>query len=83
MVDAFRNKFFDTLINEQKEKEKQIKIAQKGCFHNYVTDQRADRRADHRAESMYQERICSKCNHSAIKSVKVWNGTKNGTCNIA
>ena len=83
MVDAFRNKFFDTLINEQKEKEKQIKIAQKGCFHNYVMDQRADHRADHKAESMYQERICSKCNHSAIKSVKVWNGTKNGTCNIA
>ena len=47
MVDAFRNKFFDTLINEQKEKEKQIKIVQKGCFHNYV-DQRADSRADSR-----------------------------------
>ena len=74
MVDAFRNNFFDKLINEQKEKERQIKILQKNCFHNYVTTI---------TNTNYQERICSKCEHSAIKNVKVWNGTKNGTCTIA
>jgi hypothetical protein len=74
MVDAFRNNFFDKLINEQKEKERQIKIFQKKCFHNYITT---------KTDSTYQERICSKCDHSAIKNVKVWNGTKNGSCIIA
>ena len=76
MVDAFRNNFFDKLINEQKEKERQTKILQKNCFHNYVITNTTQ-------NINYQERICSKCEHSAIKSVKVWNGTKNGTCTIA
>lgn len=75
-VDKFRNEFFEKIIKEEKEKEKALEIAQKTCFHNYnimgITNQNG-----------YQERTCSKCSHSAIKSVRVWEGSKNGNCTIA
>ena len=76
-IDKFRNDFFDKVIKDAKEKEQTEKLAQKNCFHNYnimgpITS------------NAYQERTCSKCNHSAIKSVRVWEGNKSGSeCIIA
>lgn len=75
-LEKFRSEFFDKLIKEEKEKEKAKIIAQKQCFHNYnlrgvIT------------ETGYQERTCSKCGHSALKSLKVWEATKNGNCTIS
>jgi hypothetical protein len=75
-VDKFRNDFFDKLIREEKEKEKALHIKQKNCRHNYsilgpvnIND--------------YQSRTCSKCGHEVLKSLRVWQGTTNGTCQIA
>ena len=36
MVDKFRNDFFEKIINEEKEKEKNIKLEQKKCNHHYI-----------------------------------------------
>lgn len=72
MVDKFRNDFFEKIINEEKEKEKNIKLEQKKCNHHYIP---------YIIKNKYQSRICSKCNHFAIKNIKVWNGTQN--CVIA
>jgi len=74
MVDAYRINFFENIIKEEKEKERQLKILQKNCFHNYIAN---------RTYQTYEERICSICAHSAIKNIHVWNGTKNGSCIIA
>lgn len=75
-VDKFRNDFFEKLIKEEKEKERALQMAQKHCFHNYnimgIT-----------SNNGYQERTCSKCSHSTIKSVRVWQGSKNGECIIS
>ena len=75
-IDKFRNDFFDKVIKDVKDKEQTKKLAQKTCFHKYnimgpIT------------VAGYQERTCSKCDHSAIKSVRVWEGSKNGECIIA
>ncbi len=75
-VDKFRNDFFEKLIKEEKEKEKAIMLAQKQCFHKYNLMDNINRNG-------YQERTCSKCGHSALKSIKVWEGSKNGECIIA
>ena len=75
-VDQFRNEFFDKLIKEEKEKEKAKQIAQKNCFHNYNIMGRVNTNG-------YQERTCCKCGHSAVKSIRIWEGTKNGNCIIA
>jgi hypothetical protein len=75
-IDKFRNDFFDKLIKEEKEKEKAKIMAQKHCFHNYNLMGIIN-------ENGYQERTCSKCGHSALKSVQVWEGTKNGSCIIS
>jgi hypothetical protein len=75
-VDEFRKNFFDKLIKEEKEKEKAIIMAQKSCFHNYNLMGIINANG-------YQQRTCSKCGHSAEKSVRVWEGTKNGNCTIA
>jgi len=74
-VDEFRNAFFAKLIEEEKAKERALKLAQANCFHKYdlmglITPNR------------YQHRTCSKCGHSALKSINVWEGTKNGGCSI-
>jgi hypothetical protein len=75
-VDEFRKNFFDKLIKEEKEKEKATILAQKNCYHNYNL-------LGLIKENGYQERTCSKCGHSALKSLKVWEGTKNGNCIIS
>ena len=68
-IDKFRNDFFDKVIKAEQEKEKAKQLVQKRCFHTYnqIT-------AIH--TNGYQERTCSKCGHSAIKNVRVWEGTK-------
>lgn len=75
-IDKFRNEFFDKVLQSERDKEKARKLEQKTCFHNYnikgvltVTG--------------YQERTCSKCGHTAIKSLKIWDGERNGACVIS
>lgn len=75
-IDKFRNDFFDKLIKDEQEKIKIIELTQKKCFHNYNIIGLIN-------TNNYQERQCSKCNHSALKSIRIWEGTKNGTCIIA
>jgi hypothetical protein len=74
-VDEFRNNFFKNLINDEKEKERALQLAQKNCFHNYNIMSIVN-------ENGYQSRTCSKCGLSALKNIKVWEGTKNGHCSI-
>jgi hypothetical protein len=66
-IDKFRADFFDKVIKDAKEKENAKKLAQKNCFHTYTV-------MGHITNTSYQERTCSKCEHSAIKSVRVWQG---------
>lgn len=75
-VDKFRNDFFDKLIKKEKDREQAKRIAQKHCFHNYNIMGIIN-------PNGYQERTCSKCGHMAIKSVKVWQGSKNNNCIIS
>jgi hypothetical protein len=77
-IDKFRNDFFDKVIKDAKEKEQIKKLAQKNCFHKYTIIGTI-------TPSGYQERTCSKCEHSAIKSVRVWEGSSRsgGECTIA
>ena len=74
-IDEFRKNFFEKLIKEEKDKERAIKMAQANCFHNYNIMGLVN-------QNGYQERTCSKCGHSALKNIKVWEATKNGTCSI-
>jgi hypothetical protein len=74
-VDKFRNNFFEKLIKEETEKERALKLAQSQCFHNYNIMGIV-------GDNGYQQRTCCKCGHSALKSVRVWEGTKNGNCSI-
>jgi hypothetical protein len=71
-VDKFRAEFFEKIVKEEQAKEKAQQLAQKNCFHNFnlrgiIT------------EGGYQQRTCSKCGLSALKSVRVWEGTKDCT----
>lgn len=75
-IDKFRNDFFDKLIKEEREKEATILRQQANCVHKY--DQLGRPSANG-----YQSRTCSKCGHSAVKSVRVWRGTEHGTCVIS
>lgn len=75
-IDKFRNDFFEKVIKEEKEKVRVRELAQKNCFHNYNIMALANANG-------YQERQCCKCGHSAVKSVRIWEGTKNGSCIIA
>ena len=68
-IDKFRKEFFDKIIKEEKEKAAAIMLAQKNCFHNYTIMGLIN-------QNGYQYRTCSKCNHSALKSIRVWEGTK-------
>jgi len=67
-IDKFRQNFFDKMIEEQKEKEIQQKHLQQQCFHQYELLEQY--------ENGYQKKCCSKCDHSAIKHYRVWQGTK-------
>jgi hypothetical protein len=63
-IDEFRNNFFEKVIKDEQEKIKATELAQKNCFHNYEIQGQL-------TNSGYQERVCSKCGHSAIKSVRI------------
>jgi hypothetical protein len=77
-IDKFRNDFLKMVIDQEKEKEMAQKLTQSKCFHQYtiigVTYQSG--------KDAYQERTCSKCEHSDIRSIKVWEGAKYGKCAI-
>lgn len=55
MVDKFRNDFFEKIIKEEKEKEKELRFIQKRCFHIY--------------KNINQEKSCIKCGHF-LKPIK-------------
>lgn len=67
-IDKFRQNFFDKIIEEQKEKEREIIKLQKECYHRYEILEAYP--------NGYQKRICSKCDHTTIKHNRVWEGTK-------
>ncbi len=75
-IDKFRNNFFDKVIKEEQEKSASIERQQANCLHKY------DKRGRPTKDG-YQSRICSKCDHHAIKSLRVWRGTENGSCIIS
>jgi hypothetical protein len=64
-IDKFRNDFFDKLIKEERQKEKDMKLKQARCNHNYNI-------MDNVTANGYQQRQCSKCYHTVTKSMKVW-----------
>jgi len=68
-VDEFRINFFDSLIKEETEKVQQLKLQQQNCFHHYslVIDT---------YQGEYQLRACSKCGHTAVRRISVWEGSK-------
>jgi len=72
-IDKFRENFFDTVIEIEKKKEQDDKLAQANCFHNYNL-------IGPIYSKSYQLRMCSKCRHSAVKRIEVWEGTKH--CSI-
>lgn len=79
-IDKFRQDFFNKVIADEKEKERALQEKQRKCFHTYNI-------MGFVLQNGYQERTCSKCGHSDIKSVKVWNNTRmnggGGNCIIS
>jgi hypothetical protein len=65
-IDDFRNKFFESVIQAEKKKENDIKLKQSSCVHKYDILGSVNSYG-------YQERTCSKCGHTTIKSTPVWN----------
>lgn len=78
-IDKIRNDFFEMVIQEEREKEIAQKLMQTNCFHHYSIEGATY----HNGKTSYQERTCSKCFHSDIRAVKVWEGTKLGKCIIS
>lgn len=72
-IDKFRQDFFNKVIADEKEKERIIKEKQRKCFHTYNI-------MGLTGPNGYQERTCSKCDHSITKSIRVWQGSSSGTC---
>ena len=59
-IDEFRKQFFANLIQEEKEKEAQLKLKQSNCFHCYKES----------VDSYgYPCRMCSKCEHSTYRKL--------------
>lgn len=59
-VDQFRQAFYDKLVVEEKEKEKEQKIKERNCFHRY----------DMNRPSLvhgYNEWECSKCGQMTLR----------------
>ena len=75
-IDEFRNKFFDKLIKEEQEKAAVLERKQAMCAHKYDILGPED-------AGGYQLRKCSKCGHTATKSLRVWRGTEKGECSIS
>ena len=78
-IDKFRNDFFEMVVKQEKEKEAAQKLLQSQCFHLYdiIVNTYSQ------GTKVYQERMCSKCQHSDVRSITVWEGTKRGQCIIS
>ena len=68
-IEQFRQRFFENVIAEEKKKEQELKHKQATCFHLYNIK-------SHINQKGYQERSWSKCGLTAIKHIKIWEGTK-------
>lgn len=68
-IDKFRQDFFNKVIADEKEKERVLKEKQRKCFHTYNIMGLI-------GPNGYQERTCSKCEHSDVKSIRIWNNTR-------
>ena len=68
-VDQFRSDFFDHVIQVETEKEQQRKRQQANCAHTYTIIGQSH-------SGTYQQRTSSKCDHSAVRRIQVWEGTK-------
>lgn len=68
-IDDFRQQFFEKVIADEKQKEKEEKRIQAACFHLFNMHGPL-------MQNGYQERTCSKCGLTAIKRIQVWEGTK-------
>jgi peptide subunit release factor 1 (eRF1) len=73
-IDKFRNSVLDKIIETETLKEQKEKAKQRMCHHSYDL-------IGNIYSKRYQHRQCSKCGHSAMKRIEVWEGTK--TCIIA
>lgn len=73
-IDDFRQQFFEKVIADQQQKDKEEKRKQAECFHLFNMIGLI-------SPNGYQERTCSKCGLTAIKRVQVWEGTK--ACTIS
>lgn len=71
-INRFRQAFFDNVIESEKKKEQEERLVQTTCFHFYkIVGDTYDSR-----KITYQHRTCSKCGHSTIKRLEVWEGSK-------
>jgi len=77
-IDKIRNDFLDMVLREEEEKRMKEKLTQTNCYHHYTIIGITYKNG----KDNYQERTCSKCSHSDIRSIKVWEGTKLGKCSI-
>jgi len=68
-IDEFRSAFFQKVIDQEKEQERLEKEMQSKCFHLYNI-------IDDTFSNTHQQRTCSKCGHSLIKRIQVWEGSK-------
>lgn len=68
-IDEFRSAFFQKVIDQEKEQERMEKEMQSKCFHLYNI-------IDDTFSNTHQQRTCSKCGHSLMKRISVWEGTK-------
>jgi hypothetical protein len=71
-IDDFRQQFFEKVIADKQQQEREEKQKQAKCFHVFNMVGLV-------LPNGYQERTCSKCGLSAVKRVKVWEGTKGCT----
>ena len=68
-IDEFRSAFFQKVIDQEKEQDRAEKEMQSKCFHLYNI-------IDDTFSNTHQQRTCSKCGHSLIKRIQVWEGSK-------
>lgn len=73
-IDDFRQQFFEKVIADEQQKQKEEKRLQAACFHLFNVIGTTQ-------PNGYQERSCSKCGLTNVKRISVWEGTKN--CVIA
>lgn len=71
-INQFRQAFFDKVIESEMKKEQDERLVQTNCFHLYkIVGETYQRK-----RITYQQRSCSKCGHTAIKRLEVWEGSK-------